>query len=453
MRAFFNIFIFIFIGLNIKCQNWIGFGNKLSPYVTALYVRPSDNKLYIGGQFTNLEGKGIRGIATYDGLKFDSVGCGVGIFTDGIWRITEYNSQIYVAGSFGTMGNLQTNGLAKWNGLKWDSVGNRINGLAFALKEFNNDLYVGGFFWKIGNQNIRAVAKWDGANWSILGSGFPYNWANSVPTINAIEVFNNEIYVGGTFEDSTGNVLAVAKWNGIYWSKGNLKLYGMAPSVNDLKVYNGNLYVAGRFYEVDGNVGNCIVKYDGIKWSRVGDAIKTSNGYIKRMEVINNKLYVVGGFYNIQDNIAAHSIAIWNDTVWCAPPTGSQQYQSACLALFKDTIYMGGGFYDIGNDTVPALAKLITSNQTCSSPVGIKEHLFKTNIKIFPNPVNDNLNIISEQEFEKGTVIDVINALGQTVLKTHYSNQIDVTSLSVGYYLLKLSHPNNQSCYYKFIKQ
>jgi hypothetical protein len=73
-------------------------------------------------------------------------------------------------------------------------------------------------------------------------------------------------------------------------------------------------------------------------------------------------------------------------------------------------------------------------------------------IKIYPNPVSNNLFISSEYS-KDGTEIEIINTFGQTVMRLKYRNEIDVSDIPPGSYFLKLYYDQNQSLHSKFIKQ
>ena len=84
--------------------------------------------------------------------------------------------------------------------------------------------------------------------------------------------------------------------------------------------------------------------------------------------------------------------------------------------------------------------------------IGIKEQEKKYNsISIFPNPVSNTLYLSENKKFEKSQ-IEIVNYLGQTVLKTPFNNEIDVSQFSRGLYILKISSAQNNFTT-KFIKQ
>jgi hypothetical protein len=74
-------------------------------------------------------------------------------------------------------------------------------------------------------------------------------------------------------------------------------------------------------------------------------------------------------------------------------------------------------------------------------------------LQLFPNPVINELNILHTENLDENTLLEVINSMGQTVIKTNYTNKIDVSSLTNGVYFLKLSSKLIRPSTSKFVKQ
>ncbi len=85
---------------------------------------------------------------------------------------------------------------------------------------------------------------------------------------------------------------------------------------------------------------------------------------------------------------------------------------------------------------------------------GIEENnLLVNSIKIYPNPLTNSLCIKTELNDFENSEIEIINTLGQIVLKLPYANSIDVSRLAQGFYNLKISSINKRVYYSKFIKE
>ncbi|MBA4242018.1 MAG: hypothetical protein C0448_14940 [Sphingobacteriaceae bacterium] len=78
---------------------------------------------------------------------------------------------------------------------------------------------------------------------------------------------------------------------------------------------------------------------------------------------------------------------------------------------------------------------------------GVKE------ITTYPNPVTNTLNLSTLTINLFNSKIEIVNTLGQTVLKQPYSKSVDVTSLPNGFYTLKVAAIDKQIFLSKFIKE
>ncbi len=70
-----------------------------------------------------------------------------------------------------------------------------------------------------------------------------------------------------------------------------------------------------------------------------------------------------------------------------------------------------------------------------SNPLSIKDNTFLSDLKIFPNPVKNNIFIESKEEVIK---IEVYNLLGKKVLEKENSNFVDLSLLKPNMYLIKV---------------
>jgi len=80
------------------------------------------------------------------------------------------------------------------------------------------------------------------------------------------------------------------------------------------------------------------------------------------------------------------------------------------------------------------------------TPLGLNEINKNSDIKIYPNPTSNILNIKSNSK--TNSEIEIISYLGQTVLKQKYAESIDVAKLSPGCYFIRIDNS-----YSKFIKE
>ncbi len=177
-------------------------------------------EMYAAGAFDGIG----NDIVKWDGTSWQTVGGGILGIIDGAW-ITDmaiYNNELYVAGSFTRYGGNVGNFIQKWNGTNWSDVG---GGMAVIgnpqygdritkLIVFHNKLYAMGRFWYAGGIPANFIASWDGTNWCSLGSTFG-------SLIYASAVYNDSLYIGGSFVTIDGNTLyRTAKWTGGNYTDG-----------------------------------------------------------------------------------------------------------------------------------------------------------------------------------------------------------------------------------------
>lgn len=87
------------------------------------------------------------------------------------------------------------------------------------------------------------------------------------------------------------------------------------------------------------------------------------------------------------------------------------------------------------------------------SAAGISENYKNNKLTVYPNPTSSILTISSSNATETHSKIEIVNTLGQTVLKQPYSKSVDVSLLSQGCYTLKVITSPNQLFLSRFIKE
>ena len=91
-------------------------------------------------------------------------------------------------------------------------------------------------------------------------------------------------------------------------------------------------------------------------------------------------------------------------------------------------------------------------NQGTSSTVGITGLALSLNLKLYPNPASQALNVESDEAVSGS----VINVLGQTQMEVSIAagnSQLDVSGLTPGVYFLTLRDSDNKSYTFKWIKE
>ncbi|MBU0586425.1 right-handed parallel beta-helix repeat-containing protein, partial [Candidatus Micrarchaeota archaeon] len=172
-------------------SNWEPVGTGTNGEVHSLY--PANGYLYIGGEFSRVNGIDAYGIAYYDGTSFTSLNT-IG-YDQIVKSMTTFDNFLVAAGSFTSLGGVTVNNVAKWNGSTWSEFGDGLNGIVRQVLVFQNELYAIGEFSQSGSTPINSIAKWTGTEWEQVAGGL----FNSGLTICE---YNNTLYAGGGFTSS-----------------------------------------------------------------------------------------------------------------------------------------------------------------------------------------------------------------------------------------------------------
>ena len=473
MKKIFFILIISFYTISAVSQNWKPLGHGLGAGVRAMYADTVDNYLYATGAFldTTADGRVLKGIARWDGTKWDSLGTGIEgadpFALDNTFAFSRYKNKLYIGGVFSSLGDKQAKGLGTWDGTNWDTLKvqpfkkTTYNYNVVSTAIINNELYFGGFFDSINNIPSRSFGKW---NDTILTPiGVPAALLGEV-MIGTICEYKGYIYVGGNFGTALfphDTIQCIMRYDGANWSSVGGGMKGGTTTVFSMVVYNNELYVAGNFNRSSGNVGDEIQKWDGTTWSGVGGGI--AGGYLTKLLVgKDNKLYALGGFDHA-GGIPANMVATWDGTNWCSLSGNFDNIlETGCF--YHDSLAIGGGFHIIDGDTMNFISRWIGGAylDTCGHlTTGINEiQINSESLKIYPNPATNQITIDFDLLETKNTFIEIKNVLGQTV-KTFSNNavqkgsnkiEVDISEYSNGIYFVQLQN-GNQITNQKFIKQ
>ncbi|MEX0967729.1 MAG: hypothetical protein WD077_10865 [Bacteroidia bacterium] len=204
-------------------QNWEKLPFKLTLGVRGLYNDTTDGRLYIGGRFREVEGKGANGLIWYDGKNWDTLLTPLIGFD--ISAITRYKGELYVAGGYG---------LAKYDGNTWTTLGDWVGKTFNFLEVIDDTLYVAGLFDSIAGIQASGAARYDGTKWEELHhltqalqiKDYTDLW------IYSICKYNSQLFLAGNFDFPNG-LEEVMRWDGNKWTDvgGGLKGGGSLNSV------------------------------------------------------------------------------------------------------------------------------------------------------------------------------------------------------------------------------
>jgi hypothetical protein len=134
----------------------------------------------------------------------------------------------------------------------------------------------------------------------------------------------------------------------------------------------------------------------------------------------------------------------------------SSDYQLTANDLTSSIAASNGSLLDSTNDLV--IVYICTSAAANSKPVVSMASAQSNKPVIYPNPVNDILNIsFNQKQFASNVQLNIIDMNGRTVITNKATNNngvhsIDVSILKPGLYILKISDGTNEGKL-KFVKQ
>jgi hypothetical protein len=484
LRAHVIAFASVLTHLTIISQNsWLPLSTGVShnnlwlPSVNAMTVW--NNKLVVGGAFTSAGGNNTDNIATWDGSNWSTLSVGLNRLSNqdvgscfslagGITALSVYQGNLIAAGEIYSSGLNTFVCVAKWNGNNWGGIVNKLTlseqGTSAApcirtMTIYNNKLIVAGLFDSINNIKAKNIAQWNGVNWSPVGNNVIDQGVNiSYKGVFALEVYNNELYVGGNFTSTLSSQTTnnIVKWNGTNWSSlangisncfpssGNPCKYG---SVNCLKVYNSELYV--------GNCNSGISKWNGNAWSAVGGGMNPVANNIYAMHVFNNKLIIAGQFFLVGSfglGIDLGSIAAWDGTNWMTVGNSPDDVQFGIsgesasiysLITYNNSLYVGGSF-----DAALSNVNFIFLNNItryAGTTIGIKENSLSQKVQVSPNPSTNKFTFEGLTDICSIEVTDLAGRIIYTGQLDESKNFINMQGINSGLYLYKLRNKQNQT--------
>ena len=227
------------------------------------------NKLYVGGEFTMVNGIPAKCLASYDGTSWSEVGGGVD-WTQAccadVRALHVWNDKLYVGGTFDKVGNLDsTNSIACWNDTAWSRLGTGLiqtapvpNAYVYAIEDYNDEIYVGGIINQAGATPVNGICRWMNGAWYDVGGGL-----DGTPKVNCLLNKDGYLYIGGGFGSAGGlsYTNGICKWDGVNFSSvGGADLH-FGGYVNCMAEYNDDLYIGGNFPQIGSVVARNIARY------------------------------------------------------------------------------------------------------------------------------------------------------------------------------------------------
>ena len=363
------------------------------------------NAIYMGGNFTSIEGTPASNIARFDGTSWDALGGGLNGPVHAIAPIVYNQPGAFVGGAFSTAINpdgstVNVSNIAFWDHRqkRWLPVGGGLNSTVYALEVSGYELFAGGAFTQaLHGPTVNRLARWSFSSqrWEAFGGGVE---GGTMPEVRALAVglggsvssprFWRSVFAGGKFTEATNRdgsktfCRNMIMWDG-YDNRWRALGTGVDDEVRALALAGRDdyspLYVGGRF-RTGGNDNGALVNIDRIamwyfgEWRPLGRGV---NGAVTTLVPAydHTQLYLGGEFTEAVNSNGtvkpANHIAVFERTFyagviseWDALGSGTNEVVNAIASVWPcprrsktEVLFVGGKFNLAGNKEARALAK------------------------------------------------------------------------------------------------
>lgn len=310
--------------------NWTAHNADDSVFV----VREAPDKtIYVGGDFTNIDGVAASRIAQYNPVTGTWSALGAGV-DDTVYDITfDQSGNVFACGIFLNAGGGGANRIAMWNGAAWSALGVGLSGTGYSMAFGSDDqLYVTGSFATAGGVACNSIARWDGVVWRAVGAGSGLQLAGPILGSGRQILFSppggNIAYICGGFTivDGTSGRNSIIKLD-ILSDTFTVMSSGLSPAsgAEMSTTLDGTLYVVGGFTTAGGVSAGQVAKWNGYSFSNVGGKTGVGATISEIWTDNNDNIHIgtsdfeteLGGTSDPYDEI---KVARWNGSYWNSLP-------------------------------------------------------------------------------------------------------------------------------------
>ena len=305
-----------------------------------------NESLYIGGDFTMVDGEPRRHIAEIDLGTRTVTDWNPSADDNYVLTFTASDSFIYIGGRMNSVGgetrnrfaeiDITTGHLTDWS---VPEIDNTVNDITLS----SSFVFIGGEFDNVGDQPRSKLAAFDRTNRELV------EWSTEVtnPATNdriySLDYSNSTLYIGGRFSEFSGeersNLAGINAENG--------ELLDWAPSASQsvfaLRAHNNSVFLGGAFRSIGDSSRARIAEVD----AETGELSDWDPGSGQRITSFYNDdeyLYVGGNFTYIADEernyLVSFDLENGNLTDW-TPPVDGRVFTISGLG---NVIYAGGDF-------------------------------------------------------------------------------------------------------------
>jgi trimeric autotransporter adhesin len=308
---------------------------------------------FIGGFFSAVDGEPRQRLAHIlaDGTLDPSWNPGV---DSTVWTMLRDGDTLYIGGEFSTVEGVGRNGLAALSvadgslDAGWNPAPSAYASIV-ALALDGMDLYVGGEFTAIGGENILRLARVSTATGDADAS-----WAPAPDSmVRTLLVSGGTLYVGGQFSTISG--VPRQRLAALSTSAGATAM-AWTPDPNNnvwtLALDGDTLYVGGSYTTIASNARGSLASFDiGGGAPALTSWNPGANALVMDLTVAGNRLYVAGSFTAFEETIRRHlaSFDLTDDppTLTSWDPVASDQARAVATTT-GGQVLAGGDFTSIG---------------------------------------------------------------------------------------------------------
>lgn len=422
-------------------------GNGANGPVSAFAPDTANDRMFMGGTFSKVNGTECVNVVSWDGTQFEALGNGL---PGTIHALSYFEGMLYAGGSF--MGG--NNNLAVWDGNSW-TFSNVLIGEVMTLHVHDGALYAGGSLAISGTVSFIYfnLAKLENGSWTAQGTG------SFDGPIRTLATYQGDLIAGGEFQAYNQDSIAyIARYANDAWtSLGN----GLDNEVYALLVQADTLYAGGKFFNDLQAPAFGLARIDTGDWKQLIDptqyvkpANPTYSEYISvlyPMPIGNLTELYVGGHFGIYP-----LVGVFGDNIATLEQVAGDAYLGAVaqldapvtsLASLNDDLYLGGQF-------TGHLSKTGAPVQ----PVGIEDGLRIPQLRMQPNPASGQAFIeLADIPWKPDMHLRVFSAAGYQaeVPYSMYQTGIEVQleQLPQGMYYFEVSDASQKMGIGKFMVQ
>jgi len=410
-------------------------------------------KLWVGGEFSSINDSVIANnvalVLELGGQYYwYSLNSGV---NGPVYAIQEFNNKIFVGGEFTQAGTCPVSNIAFYDGNNWLDAG-CISGVVLDLEVFNGEMYAVGDFDVCGGSNEINFAKW------INGSWLPIAGLNGF--VNTMTVVDSFLFLGGNFTYNN-NPCNIIKWNESIGFKNFSNTIN--NEVKTIEVFKDTVYVGcKRTSSIDSNL--LLKLKSDFNWepcqgnisNNFYNAIITNNSSFNTLGIQNDTLLVGGSFQyqNLMDNaIIQHCVNVYgpiNQLQWFVVNNSIEK-----MINFKGELIVAGSFtkgYDFKTGDSVILDHICRKKYSMTNKIENNSAVKNTFI-FYPNPLLNNELTIENNI--NATDLFVSNMNGTLIFSTKLlepKSNIFLPELTVGNYILTIRNKLGQQLSQKMIK-